>query len=401
MSRMVRGLDGVASVSWAGDLGRLTDTVGVIDLVVASDTPDSVVRAAVQLPAIREAIDVDNSTATVQTFEGPRVRVTVVPPTRLGLALVHATADSRHWRGLQALATVRSMRLTADAMHGPGETLLDTPDADTVYRALDLQPVPAEQRDGTDELDLARAGRLPRCADVGDLRGDLHDWSGDGRMTMRELLDAAVARGWEYVAITDHAEDLRINGLDRATMRRQRDELQALRRGNDDLAVLHGAELNIGPDGSVDYDPDFIAGYDWTVASVHSLFGLDVAEQTARVVAAIRNPGVHAIGHLTGRRIGRRRGIRVDVDAVLDACAGTGTALEANCHLDRLDAPADVLREAAARGVHVVISTDAHRLGDLDNHRWGVRLARRGRVPRDLVANTWPAERFLDWTRSR
>jgi DNA polymerase (family 10) len=224
---------------------------------------------------------------------------------------------------------------------------------------------------------------------------------GDGRMTVRELLDAAVDRGWSYVAVTDHAEDLRINGIGRAAVLRQRELVVDLRRSYDGLAVLHGAELNIDADGSVDYDPDFVAAYDWTVASVHSAFALDVTEQTRRVVTAIRNPAVHAIGHLTGRRIGRRPGIRLDVDMVLDACRETGTALEVNCHLDRMDAPADVLREAAARGVLVVISTDAHRVGDLGNHRWGVRLARKGRVPAAQVANTWPLERFLDWIGAR
>lgn len=404
LARLVRRLDGVVAVSWAGDLGRMLDTVGTIDLVAAAHAPARVLRAATAMPAVRDDAEVGESTVTLHTFEGPVVRLTAVPPGRLGPALVHATAGPGHWHQLERHAAARSLRLAHDGVHDADGALIPTPDADAVYRALELQPVPAEQRDGTDEIVLAREGRLPRCAAVAELRGDLHDhtdWSGDGRMTLRQLLDAAVERGWEYIAVTDHAEDLRINGLSREAMRRQRDKIASLRTAHDGLAVLHGAELNIGGDGTVDYDQDFVAGYDWTVASVHSLFDLDVPTQTARVVAAIRNPGVHAIGHLTGRRIGRRPGIRLEVDAVLDACVQTGTALEVNCHLDRLDAPADVLREAAARGVVVVISTDAHRLGDLDNHRWGVRLARRGRVPREQVANTWQVERFLEWTRSR
>ena len=403
LTRMVRRLEGVVSVSWAGDLGRLSDTVGTIDLVAAAALPATVLRAATAMPAVRDAAVDERSAVTLRTFEGPGVRLTVVPPGRLGPASIHATCAADHWRQLTDRAATRAQRLTPDSLIAPDGEVIDSPDADAVYRALALQPVPPEQRDGTDEIALAREGRLARCAAVGELRGDLHDhtdWSGDGRMTLRQLLDAAVARGWEYVAVTDHAEDLRINGLDRDAVRRQRDEIRSLRGAYDGLAVLHGAELNIGADGSVDYDPAFVARYDWTVASVHSHFDLDVPTQTARVVAAIRNPAVHAIGHLTGRRIGRRPGITLDVDAVLDACVETGTALEVNCHLDRLDAPADILREAADRGVLVVISSDAHRLGDLDNHRWGVRLARRGRVPREQVANTWPVERFLEWTRS-
>lgn len=402
--RAVRRLDPVSAVTWAGALARLDDTVEQVDLVAASATPDAALRQIAGMPAVREVVERAADRVVARTFDGLDVAVTVVAPAATGPASIHATADHRHWAALQRRAGEWSLHLAPDGLRDRSGAPVTAPDEATVYRALGLQPVPAEQRDGGDELDLAARHALPVGAAVDDLRGDLHDhsdWSGDGRMSMEQLLDAAVGRGWSYVAITDHAEDLRINGIDRQTVLRQREDVTGLRRVYDGLAVLHGAELNIGPGGAVDYDPAFVAAYDWTVASVHSDFDLDVAAQTRRVVTAIRNPAVHAIGHLTGRRIGRRAGIRLDLDAVLDACRETGTALEVNCHLDRLDAPADVLREAAARGVLTVISTDAHRLGDLDNHRWGVRLARKGRVPADLVVNTWPVERFLDWIDAR
>jgi DNA polymerase (family 10) len=399
-ARAVRRLDQVATVAWAGGLGRLDDTVERIALIASSPVPERVLEAVAGLPAVRAVVERTPDRVVARTFDGPDVAVMVVDPDGFGPAAIHATADPRHWIGLQRLAWERGHRLEPGGLVDVDGSLVAVPDSDAVYRALGLQAVPPEQRDGDGELDAAARHALPVCADVAGLRGDLHDhsdWSGDGRMTMRELLRTAVERRWSYVAVTDHAEDLRINGIDRAAMLRQREVVTGLRREHDTLAVLHGAELNIGRDGSVDYDPAFVADFDWTVASVHSDFGLDVAEQTRRVVTAVRNPAVHAIGHLTGRRIGRRPGIRLDIDAVLDACRETGTALEVNCHLDRMDAPADVLREAASRGVLVVISTDAHRVGDLANHRWGVRLARKGRVPADLVANTWPTQRFLDW----
>ena len=404
IARAVRRLDGIASASWAGGLGRLDDTVEGIELVAGSSAPKRALRDVAGMPAVREVLERTADRVVARTFDGLDVAVTVVPTDATGPASIHATADPRHWAALQQLARERPLRLAPDGLRDGTGARVAVPDEAAVYRMLGLQPVPAEQRDGDGEVDLAARLALPVCADVVDLRGDLHDhsdWSGDGRMTLRELLQAAVERGWSYLAVTDHAEDLRINGIDREAMLRQREVVTGLRREHDTLAVLHGAELNIGVAGSVDYDPAFVAAYDWTVASVHSDFGLDVAEQTRRVVTAIHNPAVHAIGHLTGRRIGRRPGIRLDIDTVLGACRETGTALEVNCHLDRLDAPSDVLREAAARGVLVVISTDAHRLGDLDNHRWGVRLARKGRVPAELVANTWPVQRFLDWIGAR
>jgi DNA polymerase (family 10) len=411
----VRRLDGVAAVEWGGALRRFCETVDAIDLVVMAAAPERVVDAVRHEPWVREVTDGrvreepgqrhagSLVNARLLTFEGPTVQLTVSTRQGFGAVLAHATGPAAHWTQLQRLAAGRGMRLSDGGLYDDRGSPVTAADERAVYAALGLPIVPAEQRDGTDELTLAATGRLPSGAEVEDLRGDLHDhtdWSGDGRMSLSELLHAAVDRGWDYVAVTDHAENLRLNGLDRSAMLAQREVIAEMRRRFDTLAVLHGAELNIAADGTLDYDDDFLAGFDFAVASVHSRFDLDVEAQTSRVVTAIRHPAVRAIGHLTGRRIGRRPGIRLDLDAVLDACSETGTALEINCHLDRLDAPAEVLREASARRVLVVVSTDAHRLSDLANHRWGVRQARRGRVPRDLVANTWPAARFLDWARA-
>jgi DNA polymerase (family 10) len=168
------------------------------------------------------------------------------------------------------------------------------------------------------------------------------------------------------------------------------------------LTILHGAELNIGPDGTLDYDDAFLDGFQWCVASVHSHFDLDAARQTERVVRAMEHPAVNAIGHLTGRRIGMRPGIELDVEAVLAAAAATGTALEINSHLDRLDVPSDLLvRARDVPDLVFVISTDAHHTTEYDNVRWGVANARRGWVDAARVANTWPTERFLEWAAAK
>jgi DNA polymerase (family X) len=173
--------------------------------------------------------------------------------------------------------------------------------------------------------------------------------------------------------------------------------LRDLEQQRGDLRLLHGAELNIGVDGGLDYDPAFLATFDWLVASVHSHFGRSVPEQTARVVAAIRHPAVTAIGHLTGRMLGRRPGIELDVEAVLDAAAETGTAIEINASLRRLDAPVAVIREGLRRGVRFVVSTDSHGVGDLDRMRFGVAQARRAGAGSDAIANTLDVDGFLAW----
>ncbi len=269
-----------------------------------------------------------------------------------------------------------------------------------VYAALDLAWITPEMREDLGEIQQAEAGTLPDLVEVSDLKGDLHvhsDWSGDGRASLEEMVAAAAARGHEYLAITDHAENLTINGISRAGMLAQREELRALQERYPQTALLHGAELNIGVDGALDYDADFLAGYDWTVASVHSHFRRPVAEQTARVVAALRHPAVTAIGHLAGRRIGKRPGIDLDLDRVLDVAVETGTAIEINANLDRLDAAAEVIREGAARGVTFVISTDAHSVREYDYLAYGVRQARRGGLDRRQIANTRDRASFLAW----
>jgi DNA polymerase (family X) len=203
-----------------------------------------------------------------------------------------------------------------------------------IYAALDLALIPPELREDDGEIELAaEQASCRRLVEVEHLRGDLHDHtdlSGDGRDPLEALVAAAVARGLDYLAITDHAEDLRMNGVSREAMLEQRETLRALEQRRGDIRLLHGAELNIGVDGSLDYDDDFLAGFDWLVASVHSQFTRSAREQTDRVIAAIRHPSVTAIGHLTGRRIGSRPGIELEFDRVLDAAAETGTAIEIN-----------------------------------------------------------------------
>lgn len=212
------------------------------------------------------------------------------------------------------------------------------------------------------------------------------------------MVERAVARGLDYIAITEHGEDLAINGLSREEVARERKEIARLRKQHPSLTILHGAELNIGPEGGLDYDDDFLMAFDWCVASVHSHFDLPAEAQTHRVVTAMQHPAVDVIGHLTGRMIGRRPGIELDVAAVFDAAAATGTALEINCHLDRLDVPAELLLQARGRtDLTYLISTDSHHADEYANVRWGVANARRGWVEASSVANTWAADRFLEW----
>jgi DNA polymerase (family X) len=410
----LREVDGVVEVAYGGSLRRFREDIGDIDVLVATDDPAPVHAAFLALEGIDRTLGSGDTKTSVVTRDGIQVDLRVVPPGSFGAALLYFTGSKAHNIRLRQRAIDRGWILNeyALAVHGedgaPGarataDDRVDVVAAATeaeIYAALDLDLIPPELREDDGEIELAAEQALPPLVEVEHLRGDLHDHtdlSGDGRDPLEALVAAAVARGLDYLAITDHAENLRMNGVSRQAMLEQRETLRALEQRRGDIRLLHGAELNIGVDGSLDYDDDFLAGFDWLVASVHSQFTRSAREQTDRVIAAIRHPSVTAIGHLTGRRIGSRPGIELEFDRVLDAAAETGTAIEINAALARLDAPVEVIREGARRGCTFVISTDAHAVGELDRARFGAAQARRARLARDAVANTWERDRFLAW----
>jgi len=407
-TQIVGALDavpGVVAVEYAGSLRRFLETIGDVDVVVASTDPVAVTNALLALPVVKDVLAHGETKSAILTAANLQVDLRVVRPDQFGAALLYFTGSKSHNIELRQRAMGRDQILNEYAL-ADAETdavIASATEAD-IYAALDLDWIAPPLREGRGEVRAAADGELPALVEVSDLRGDLHvhsTWSGDGRSSLEDMVAAASARGLEYVAITEHGEDLAINGLSREKVLEERALLEELRAGYPDMAILHGAELNIGRGGDVDYDPDFLASFDWCVASVHSLFDLSQAEQTGRIIAAMENPAVNVIGHLTGRRIGRRPGIDVDIDAVFDAAAETGTALEINSHLDRLDVPADLLFRAHARDdVRFVVSTDSHHTSEFANARWGVLNAQRGWIDRSVIANTLPRDRFLAWVSS-
>ena len=308
----------------------------------------------------------------------------------------------------QRLQTVRQLAIDRGLLLNE-YGLLDTESAGTpvassteaeIYAALDLGYIPPPMREATGEIEAAANQSLPDLVELAHIRGDLHyhtDLSGDGRAPLADMVEVAADRGYEYLAITDHGEDLAINGSTREEFLEHREAIHALQRDYPELTILWGCELNIGADGGLDYDPEFRASFDYTVASVHSHFDAPIRAQTARLVKAISDPTVDSIGHLTGRYIGRRPGIEIDVDIVLEALFQFDVALEINGALDRLDAASDVVRRAVERGVKLVINTDSHHTSELGRMEYGVNTAQRGWAPRELVVNTWPRDRFLAW----
>ena len=400
------GHPAVDAIRYCGSLRRFRETIGDVDILVSSNRPEEVAAAFVNLPFVSEVSAQSVTKSAIVTHEGLPVDLRTVPAESFGAATLYFTGSKAHNIALRQRAIERGLLLNEYALIDTGTTEpVASRTESEIYEALGLPFIPPTMREGRGEIEAADAGTLPVPVRIEDLRGDLHvhsTWSGDGRSSLAEMVAAVAERGLDYVAITDHAEDLAINGLSREEVLTERAEIDVLRDVHPDVTILHGAELNIGPQGGVDYDDEFLSGFDWCVASVHSHFDLPAAVQTERLVRAMEHPSVNVIGHLTGRRIGRRPGIEFDLDAVFAAALRTGTALEINSHLDRLDVPSDML--FLARGLEdlvFVISTDAHHTTELDNARWGVLNAARGWVDRARVANTWNTERFLEWSQSK
>ncbi|MFN2485839.1 MAG: DNA polymerase/3'-5' exonuclease PolX [Acidimicrobiia bacterium] len=396
-------LPGVEAAIPAGSLRRLAETIGDIDIVIAADDAQQVMQAVATHPAAIEIVGSGETKTSILTRSGLQVDVRVVAPSQLGAALLYFTGSKAHNVALRQRAIDRGWLLNEYGLF-EGEELLAAADESEIYQQLDLPLLPPSIRENQGEIEAAANGSLPDLVSLDQVKGDLHfhsDQSGDGRSSLEEMVAAAADRGYTYLAITEHGEDLAINGSSREQMLAHRDRIRELNTKYPEMSLLFGCELNIGPQGSLDYDSEFRLLFDWTVASVHSHFDLPAEVQTSRLLKAMADPAVNAIGHLTGRYIGRRPGIELDVDTVLEGLAVSGVALELNGALDRLDASAKVTRRAVAAGVTLVISTDSHHTSDLRRMAYGVANAQRGWAAAADVANTWSTERFLDFTRSR
>jgi DNA polymerase (family 10) len=401
----LEALPGVERAQYCGSLRRLRETVADVDIVVASREPGSVGEAFVKLPMVREVIGSGDTKTSVLTATGLQVDLRIVDPRQFGAACQYFTGSKAHNIKLRQRALARGWLLNEYGLSDVGTgAVIASESEEAIYRALGLPTVPPPMREDRGEIELGEKGELPGEVRLAEIRGDLHvhtTLSGDGRSPLEDVVASAAARGYEYLAITDHAEDLAMSGASRDQLAHQRTQLDALRASYPALSVLHGAELNIGRDGGVDYDADFRRTLDWCVAGVHSHFELDRGAQTRRILAAMQDPTVDAIAHLTGRRIGHRSGIELDVDAVLQKAVETDTAIEINAALGRLDASSEVLLQARATEVTFVISTDTHHARELERMQWGVLQATRGWVEPSRIANLWPREKFLEWLHRR
>lgn len=403
MASRLAALEGVAEAIPCGSIRRFSETIGDIDIVVATTNPALVSETVLGFAEVDEVVGSGDTKTSFLTREGLQVDIRTVLPDQLGSALLYFTGSKTHNIALRQRAIDRGWLLSEYGLFEEGRVIASKTEEE-IYNALELQSIPPPLREGGGEVEAAARGELPDLIQREEIRGDLHyhcDRSGDGRSSLEEMVEAAIQNGYQYVAFTEHGEDLTINGSSREEMLAHRDRIRELDDTSPEISLLFGCELNIGPDGELDYDPEFRLEFDYCVASIHSHFDLDRDTQTARILKALQDPAVNAVGHLTGRYVGRRPGVELDVPVVLEALAVTGVALEINGALDRLDATAEVARQAMSAGVDVVIDTDSHHVRDLVRMDYGVRYAQRGWVTTNRVLNARPIEEVHKMVESR
>jgi DNA polymerase (family 10) len=382
--------------AYAGSLRRWRETIGDIDILAAAG--DSAPLMAT-FSAGQEVVASGPTKTTVRTASGLSADLRVVPLDAWGAALQYFTGSTAHNVAIRQIAIRQKLKLSEYGLfEADTGKLIVSRTEEEVYARLGLEWIPPAMREDRGEIEAAVQGRIPRLVRENDLRGDLHTHTDltDGVASLEEMTAAARRRGYEYYAVTDHAPDLVLQRMTDEKMLAQRDRVRAL---DAELELLHGTELNIGPDGSVDWGADFLAGFDICVASVHSHFEQSRAEMTRRFITACENPHVNVIGHPTARRMGKRPPVDVDFGALFRACARTGTALEINASPQRLDLPSDHIRAARDAGVRFAIDSDAHSVSDLGNMPYGTGTAQRGWLTPDDVINTWPLDRLRAFLR--
>jgi DNA polymerase (family 10) len=381
-------------VQLAGSARRMADSVKDIDLIAVTTKPTTLAKSLSRLGEIEHVSSAGRPGARGRTHSGVSVDLRIAKPGQLGNLLQHFTGSGPHNAALREAAVRKGMHVSEYGVLVDGEKRPKTfTSEEQLYGLLDLAYIEPELRENRGELAAGGSGRLPRLIELEDIRGDLHchTTASDGKSSIEEMAHAARERGYEYLAITDHSASHGFgNEVSPEQLRRQIELVHEANARIEGLELLAGSEVNIMPDGSLDYEDDLLRELDWVIASVHTSFGMGEQTMTERMIAAIEHPLVDAIGHPTGRLIGRREPYAIDLDAVFAAAADTGTMLEINANPDRRDLSDIHARAGARAGVRILIDSDAHRTSTLANMRWGVATARRAWLGAVDVANTRP-----------
>ncbi len=397
----------------AGSIRRGRPTIGDVDLLIASDNATPIMDAFVGMEMVARVLGHGPTKSSVELHNGLQVDLRVLEKARWGTALNYFTGSQAHNIRMRELALKKGLSLNEHAfspIDESGTIIEDAPKLlcateEEVYATVGLPWIAPELREDAGEIEAAQEGRLPKLIEISDIRSDLHmhtTWS-DGTLSIRQMAEAAKARGKQYIVITDHSQYSAIaNGLSVERILQQQAEVRQVdREMGPDFRVFHGVEMDIRSDGTMDYPDEVLAQLDFVVASLHFSLRQERAVITRRLLNAIENPHVDLIGHPRGQLINEREPADLDMDAVFEAARKHGTALEINANPARLDLEAQYARRAVELGIPICIDTDAHSAEDMDKLHFGILTARRGWVDEESVINTWPVEQFIAWTQNR
>ena len=389
----------------AGSIRRGRPTIGDVDLLVASTDPVPIMDAFVKMDEVSRILGNGEKKSSVELHSGLQVDLRVIPPERWGTAIQYFSGSQAHGIHVREIALAHGLSLNEHALtptDGSPEILCAT--EEEVYAKLDLPWIPPEIREDWGEIEAAQAGKLPKLITIEDMRADLHMhtvWS-DGKFTVREMAEAALARGREYICITDHSKGATIaNGLTVERLLEQHEEVLKVDAEMRPFRVFHGTEMEIRADGELDFPDEVLEKLDFVIASLHQGLRQPREQVTARILNAINNPHVDLIGHPRGQLILERDPADLDMEAVFAAAKKSGIALEINANPHRLDLEAPLARRAVEMGIPLCIDTDAHAIDQMDLLRYGIMTARRGWVEAASVINTWPLDKFLEWVGRR
>jgi DNA polymerase (family 10) len=390
----LRQAPGIIRMELCGSLRRRRETIKDIDILISSDEPGPIMERFVSLPGVAQVIAHGETKSSVIVQGVGRVLMNAdlrtVRDEQFPFALHYFTGSKEHNIAMRQRAQRRGLKLNEYELAGPDQSIPCRDEAD-LFRALDLVYIPPELRENTGEMDAAVDGELPNLIEADDIQGVFHCHTtySDGGNSVEEMARAAKALGLKYLGLADHSQSLTVaNGLSPQRVRQQQAEINAVNQRLKGIKILKGTECDILADGSLDFDDDVLATFDYVVASVHSHFKQPREAMTARIIKAIRNPYVTMLGHATGRLLLKREGYPVDLEAVLQAAAETGTMVEINAQPSRLDIDWIHCKRAKALGVKLVINPDAHSTEELALYRYGVDVARRGWLEKGDVFNT-------------
>lgn len=391
-------MNGIVQFSRAGSLRRMKETIKDIDYIIATNDYETVREQLLDIDNIKEVVAKGDTKVSLLLAEGYDIGVDfrLVKPEEFATTLHHFTGSKEHNVAMRQLAKEQGEKISEYGVENSETGEVQTfPSEEAFFQHFGLHYIPPEVRENHGEVEEFRKEKS--LITYEDIRGDLHmhtAWS-DGAQSLKEMAEQAQARGYEYICITDHSKYLKVaNGLDETRLRKQREEIEKLNESFDDFHIFAGIEMDILPDGTLDFTDEFLAEMDFVIASIHSSFTQSQEQIMNRLNTALESPYVHLIAHPTGRLIGRRKGYDVDVDQLIKRAKETNTALELNANPNRLDLSWEYLMKAQEEGVLLSINTDAHNYPMLDHMKIGVGAGRKGWLRKENVLNTWTKDKL-------